>query len=198
MSQDRGRDRPTHGWRRFSPAVLTLVLGTALSLGAYLAMRDREVEDARHAFERESSEIAAAVERRVELGVEAVQSIRGYYDSSREVERAEFHEFARDILRRRSEIETLAVVARVTGEERAGFEARARADGLGTYAISSMTGGAMVPRAEEAEYFPIFYLESLAPDPVGLGRDMRSEPVRRRALEAARDDDRPARKPAHR
>jgi hypothetical protein len=80
---------------------------------------------------------------------------------------------------------------RVTRDERATFEAKARVEGLAGYTVKTWAPtGAMSPAPERDEYFPARYSTDLSKDSAGLGIDLASEPMRREALERARDGDR--------
>ena len=45
----------------------------------------------------------------------------------------------------------------------------------------------ILPASSRNEYYPVFFLETLERNELALGFDVRSEKVRRRALENARD-----------
>ncbi|MCW8992604.1 MAG: CHASE domain-containing protein [Gammaproteobacteria bacterium] len=77
---------------------------------------------------------------------------------------------------------------RVTEAQRPAFEAAARAAGLASFRITERDAqGRLVLAGRRAEYFPVYYAEPLAGNELTLGFDIASGPVRRAALEQARD-----------
>src|SRR6185369_8238167 len=82
---------------------------------------------------------------------------------------------------------------RVTDSERAGYEERARADGLADFQITEAgANGRTVAAQHRREYFPVYFVESFSGTRRALGFDLASEPIRREALDRARDTGRAA------
>jgi phosphoserine phosphatase RsbU/P len=74
----------------------------------------------------------------------------------------------------------------VVDASRLAHEASARGNGYPEYGIFEIDGdGAVAPRARQADYAPVFYVEPFAENRGALGFDLLSEPVRASALRAA-------------
>jgi diguanylate cyclase (GGDEF)-like protein len=123
----------------------------------------------------------------------ALDALEGLYASSERVDAAEFTTFAERLVAATPSIRGLTWNPVVEAGMRAGFEAAARAGGLPGYAIVERdASGAMVPARERPGYAPVRYAAPASTNDAALGFDAASEPVRRAALEAARDSGAPA------
>ena len=172
--------------RRLALAGAVFALGAALSVGATVLVRASEARDRRHALERRSAEVALAIQRGFDAPLEALRSITSLFEASASVDRREFRAFVRAPLARHPSVYALEWIPRVPASERVCYEAAAAADGLeGFHFKQDAPQGSVVPAEPRAEYFPLFYMEP--PNRVALGIEETALPVRREALERARD-----------
>ena len=92
-------------------------------------------------------------------------------------------------LERYPAIQALEWVPRVPQASRGAFERAARADGL-DFKLRQWVEPGVWEASQEAwaqEYFPVYFVEPLTGNESALGIDLASHPVRRLALEQARD-----------
>ena len=144
---------------------------------------DLEIEAAakQDALER-MEELRAALLRALEI-LHAVQAL---FELKPEAGRAEFARFVRRALDRLPELHAIEWIPRVRGGGRAAVEAAARSEGLGDFCFCERDGrGGLTPAPEREEYWPVAYVEPVAPNHPVLGFDLRSEPSRREALARA-------------
>jgi serine/threonine-protein kinase len=168
------------------PAVLAFVLGSAITVGlaSFVHVRDRERQQVE--FERRGHVLLADLRTRLELPVEALQSVAAFYDASHEVSREEFGRFVKDALRRHPSIRALEWIPIVPGTERATYVARARADGIPDFEFKEEGPGLeLVIAGRRAEYLPIYYMEP--PDRTALGFDVAASAFRRAPADRARE-----------
>jgi PAS domain S-box-containing protein len=167
--------------RRRLVLVLPLAVSTGLSVLLSLYANHREAEAARRSFAERARTLASAV--RVSCGghLEVLLSLNAMFTSMPEVGREEFRRFVEPALRRHPGIRGLSWNPRVPAADRARFEART---GL---RLTELDGrGQRVPATPRAEYVVVHYVEPSS-DQKPMGLDVASEPVRRRAIERARD-----------
>ena len=139
-------------------------------------------------LEEYASNYIFVTQQKINNNIEALRNTRSLYAASREVERHEFHKFALGILSRHADLQALEWVLRVTNSQRTIIEAKARQDGLRGFQIRERNAEGRLVRAKQRnEYFPVYFLEPLAGNEAAVGFDLASNPVRRRALEWARD-----------
>ena len=175
------------------PALLVLVAG--LCLAVLLAVETKRSQQ--EALERELRKLAQdraeLIRGQVLRSMEVLHALAGLYRTNGDVTREEFRTFVEPTLSRQPELQALAWDPRVTAADRPAWEARARAEGFPDFTFTQESSeGRFSPADPRDEYFPVFYLESLARNAPALGFDVGSEPVRRAALEQARDSGQPA------
>ncbi|HEY2343809.1 MAG TPA: CHASE domain-containing protein, partial [Chthoniobacteraceae bacterium] len=170
---------------------LIVVFGIALSVGTATVLRHHERRELAEALQNEARSRAEVLRNRIMRSMEVLHGIASYFGTQAAIGRAEFHQFVQSALARQPELQGLAWDPRVAAEDRASWEARARAEGFVDFGFTEETAaGLIVPADERAEYFPAYYLEPMDKNAIALGYDVGSEPERRRTLEAARDSGR--------
>ena len=170
-----------------SSALLVTVL--ALTVASYIYLRTAERETLEAQFDQRTAELAGRLERRFDAYVSEVHSLRAFFDSSSFVDRKEFRSFVDPSIKRHPGIQALAWIPRVSREERELFELAAQADGFEAFRFKRWADGGWeaVQEPWSDEYFPVMYTEPVDFNEAALGSDLASNPVRRRALERARD-----------
>lgn len=174
-------------WRYGTVAVVCLV-GLTLSAVVARELHERDRALARTQFERTATGLWANLRAMVREQTGVLDFVAGLFEASQEVEPEEFAVFARRVLRNHPALAGMGWAPRVTREERAGFEARAReagAEGFGIFERDEH--GERVPAPDRDEHFPVMYS---APDrhaSTVVGFDLASEPLRAETLAQARD-----------
>lgn len=166
-------------------SVLTLCV--AITFWAWYFTSEQLVQTARARFEQDTASIAHAVEERLHLYENSLRGALGLFAASDSVSRDEWRRY----------VESLELGDRYPGSQGMGFSVRVparfkeahvqrvRAEGFRDYDIA--------PAKPRPEYHSIIYLEPFSGRNLrAFGYDMFSEPVRREAMERARDTGRPA------
>ncbi len=168
----------------FIPPVILL-----LGLGLTYALQDAARVSARQAlhdeFDFRASEVVAEINTRMAKYEQILEGAAGLFAASSSVERAEFAEYVRT-LRLEDKypgIQGVGFALRVAPPDKAAHVAAVRAEGFPGYDIQ--------PAGERDVYTSIVYLEPFNwRNQRAFGYDMYAEPVRRAAMERARDTDR--------
>lgn len=170
-------------WARVrSLPVLVVVVGMIATILGALAINATNESRARERFERAVDEANDAIEGRLETYVAVLRAGAGLFVASDAVDRAEFHAFADriEITRRYPGIQGIGYSARIP----VGREAE-------TVAILRSLGAGKIeppePGAGEDSHSIVFLEPEDARNSVALGYDMHAEPVRREAMDRARD-----------
>ena len=172
-------------------APLATILAFALVLFAQVGAR--EGERVASDFQRRVDELANGLERSLDGSLDVLDSLGSFYDAARSVDRREFSAFARFALAHGAGVRSLAWCPRVRLAERAGCVRAGRLEIDPSFGLLERNEtGALVPAAERPEYFPTFYAEGMARSSRPRGIDAASDPMRRAALERARDGGQPA------
>lgn len=161
---------------------LVLVLGLGITTALWLHARDELANQSEQEFQFMMNKIRYGIEYRLKSHVQVLRGVIGLFDASDSVTRQEFHSY----------IEALHLEDRFPGIQGVGFsqlvprshKARhieeIRRQGFPDYEIR--------PAGERELYTSIIYLEPFAKRNLrAFGYDMCSEPVRRLAMERARD-----------
>jgi CHASE1-domain containing sensor protein/tRNA A-37 threonylcarbamoyl transferase component Bud32 len=166
--------------------------GVVLTLAVCAGSSRLERGRAERRFQGRARQVAAAVREEFEAPLEVLYSIPAFFAASEEVTRSEFREFVSGALARHPSVYAFEWAPFVTAEERSAYEARARADGLTSFAFRDAHAGAgaadggsggLARAPERGLYLPIYYMEP--PNAVALGLDLASLPERFVAPEKA-------------
>jgi CHASE1-domain containing sensor protein len=183
-SQGRTRGGRLAGGGRL--AIVVFALGALASLALFVAIRAKTRAERRTDFQHRAARLAGLAEKSFDTPLEVLRSIPAFYEASEDVTRAEFRTFVHRALERYPWIYALEWIPRVTGAERAAYEAAAVADGIANYHFKQdAPSGPPVIAESRPEYFPLYYMEP--PNFVALGIEETALPARKDALERARD-----------
>jgi signal transduction histidine kinase/sensor domain CHASE-containing protein len=167
-----------------------ICMGIGLFVSCLVALRLYSDDEARirEEFGREMDGYASAIDEQISKAIAILHSIKGLFDASEIVTRAEFNTFTTFLLIRYPSMRAVGWVPRVQAHERRDIEMQAQEEGFDGFQISE-TGkeGRMVRAGERDEYYPVYYIEPLAGNEAALSYDLASNPARHEALYAARD-----------
>ena len=177
-------------WRRFAPAAVILAVGFALSVTAFVTVRNLENAELEDDFQQRAGRIAATLKGSVEFSLDDAYSLADFFAVSRHVDAMQFRLFAKPMLERHSALLSLIWVQRVPGSARAAYEAEVRATRRRGLEIFERDGrGQLVRAASRPEYFVIHYRESVVEPNAQkvLGFDVASKAASRDGMARARD-----------
>jgi signal transduction histidine kinase/CheY-like chemotaxis protein/HPt (histidine-containing phosphotransfer) domain-containing protein len=169
------------------PAWFAFVLIVAIAGGLSSSQHRAAHERAESRFRADTDQVRVAMQQRLDSYLDMIRAPRALFDSSDEVTRTEFAEFVAglDPSARFPGIVGMTYLRRVGAPERAAYVERVRAD-------TSLTSEGypyfdIWPPGARSEYFVFEYLEPFLPNAPTFGYDAATEPVRRAAIERARD-----------
>ena len=172
------------------PAVIAAGIGLLLSLMAAFAVGRWEQRVTEVAFKGVAETQVIVLQNGINEYLSRLATLRTLFESANdEVTRSEFEVFSGRLFERHPGLLRVGWAPRVNRKERAEIEAAAISDGIVGYQIKSFSpDGGVQPAPPSDEYLPIVF--STEPKTsVVYGIDYWSDPVRREALERARDDD---------
>lgn len=173
--------------RRNLVSLLALLIGVVISALAFLLMQRSEQQLARLEFEQDADTRYFALKRELqgtEMVVYALQAFCRHAKFSQE----EFRSFSELLLSHNKSTYALYVAPRVKDRERDRFELHIRQSSFPAFRITeSAADGQMAAADRRPEYFPITFLFPLAGREKAHGFDTASEPVRKEAIDFARD-----------
>ncbi len=161
-----------------------LLLATAALAGL---VQEKARQQAEQRFLYRAEQEKAKILFRLTSHVQVLRGATALFAASDEVTRSEWHDYVRQLRLEQTlpGIQGTGVALMVAPHDKAAHEQRIRSEGFPDYAIS--------PAGERAQYSAIVYLEPFTErNRKAFGYDMFSEPVRRQAMERARDSGEPA------
>ncbi|MEI6654173.1 MAG: CHASE domain-containing protein [Verrucomicrobiota bacterium] len=175
-------------WMSHLEPALAITTGTLLTAFAAHIAHERESYNRTQAFEQLARNHADAIAeifhglRRTEL-----ESLARFCEHSEEIKPADFQRFTA-YLTRNPVIRAWEWIPVVPVAERADFEALVRAAGSTDFAIWQKDAqGMRVPATGRYVYYPVLQMAPMAGNQAVMGFDLGSDPLRRKALEAAAD-----------
>lgn len=182
---------PREAWRtRRLPVGLPLAGIMVLAALVFVRTSAWEQDAVRFEFQNRSAQLAEGVRIDVEGALDALYSVGSLFASTPRVDRQAFHIFGERLVAREPDIKAIEWIPRVRLLERDAYREAAQKDGYASFRITERApSGGLVPAARRSEYFPVYYVEPPGGNFGALGFDLASDPVRRAALEVARDTD---------
>ncbi|UTW07182.1 CHASE domain-containing protein [Pseudomonas benzenivorans] len=176
-------------WRSRAGGVgLPLLISCAIMVLIFVRASDAEQNNLRLRFHEQAKLMSATLKFRFELYGKAAQSIERLFNSSEGVSRQDFARFVANLPSTYPGITALSWDALVTAGQREGFETQMAAEGFAGFRISEFdAAGQLVSAGARPAYVPVTYVEPLGANVKALGFDVASLPLRRQALERARD-----------
>ncbi|HSY53565.1 MAG TPA: CHASE domain-containing protein [Opitutaceae bacterium] len=166
--------RVHHRLRQLGP-VMAAVVATALSFVLFFIIRQWERRNLQ-------AELQAIVQQRLELlreslgdSLESLHSLGAFYETGLPVDRERFRRFVTGTLARRPEIQAFTWTPKVPANERAAYEAAARAEGFPDFQFTKRdpaTGHMMRAPAQPEFYYPVYYVEPLDRNRPAFGFDL--------------------------
>ncbi|ESA36973.1 signal transduction histidine kinase [Leptolyngbya sp. Heron Island J] len=171
------------------PIVLTLLLGTGLSILAAFAVARWERANYRLQFQRQTDGLATALQRSVNRYTDLLLALGDFYTVSEQtISRTEFNRFVQRALNTYPGIQALEWAPIISEQTRTSFETAIQAEGYGEFQITERDSrGGLIRAASRPYYIPVTYLQPLAGNELAFGYDLMSDPTRLTALETARD-----------
>jgi len=172
---------------RIVAAVLTLALGTTLSLLIFVRARAFDRDTAQSEFGQRAATSATAIQRRVQEHLEVLYGLGAVHAlAARPLTRAAFRELTQGPVQRYPGIQALGWVPRVLEADREAYLTAARRDGLSDFQLTEWTPRRqVVPVARHEVYYPFFYIEPLERNAAALGFNLGSDPAYMETMQKA-------------
>ncbi len=179
---------PVLTWRAVASLAVGFGVGLVASIALFVLVNWQEQSRVQGEFDRKAAVLALAFRSGIRDTVEELNNVGGLFNVSGSVDRRRFRAFVSQILERKPSIRAFGWSPLVADRDRASIEAATRREGLQEFRFTERhPDGRLAPAGRRAEYAPVVYVEPQALRRVALGFDALSDPVRREALEKARD-----------
>jgi PAS domain S-box-containing protein len=169
-------------WAAWLPVAIVVAIGLAITVIAFLTVHREEEHRLAKGLEFRVEWRAKDLRAKINLTAQALVATATDVTTEPRVEAEEFHQFTSAVAAQSKSIASIAWVQPVTRAQRGAFEAAS-----GFPIVENGADGKRIPAAERDSYAPVVIqnrFDGLSPS---LGLDLSSEPIRRHALEMARD-----------
>ena len=176
-----------HSW----PILAAACLGLAVAVSAWFAVSAWEERLAKANFNNVAGNYASVLQNGLNDYLDKILAVRAFYDASVEVDADEFELFTSHILAGYDDAMRLAWAPRITRDERAEFESKARERAQSRLHDQDLVAnaGPATLSPQRDEYYPILYSAGASKGASVLSMDVNSEPARSQAIQRARDGD---------
>lgn len=182
MSSNTAQANGLTRYRQYFPALLIFLISLATLLLAWQQLNQRYQQRLNDYFDFETQRITTSIRERMALHAQALRAAAGLFAGSDEVTRQDWQRFIEmlELEQNYPGIQGVGFAEWVASERLSEHEQRIRAQGFPEYVVK--------PLGPREAYSSIVYLEPFSGRNLrAFGYDMYSEPVRRTAMEHARD-----------
>ncbi len=173
---------------RYLPIILTITVGVAISLTAYLFVSEWEKEKIEASFHEAANDRNLALQRALATQLDLLHSFSAFFAAKQlNINKQEFSAFSQPFLQRYPDLQALNWIPRVQHDERAAFESQAQHDYSRYQIIELDSQESLVHAPQRREYFPFRYIEPAAGNEISAGFDVGSSPDYLNVLNQARD-----------
>jgi len=170
------------------PIYVFAIMGFIVSIVGYQFSQNWEKQRIASSFQNDVEKIFFTIRKNVELNLSTLESIKSFYKASQKVERTEFKEFSKYILKHHTGIQALEWIPLVKNEERSRYVEQATLDGFAGFQITEKNEqGLMVKAGQRNEYYPVYFVEPMEGNEKAFGFDLASNRTRLSSLLKARD-----------
>ncbi|HXU42940.1 MAG TPA: EAL domain-containing protein [Burkholderiales bacterium] len=176
-------------WIRQPTAWAILAVGVVLSAFTWRSLTLEVDGAARASFERVVAEARNTIDARARDYRIVLYGLQGLFHAGREVNRTGFHRYVESLGPERSaRLRSLSYAVSVTAAGKSAYEESVRRDA--SLHAAAYPAFAIKPPGQRERYLPVHYLEPFAGNQAGFGLDLFADPLRREAVERARDSGR--------
>lgn len=181
--------QPAELWRSRRVAVtLTVIVAFTLTVIVSSYASHKEGAFLKTRFENDATTLISAFDKSMALHLNVLRSVQRLYLASETVNREDFKLFTTGHLEKYHGIQALSWNPVVLAADRKAYERDMQMEGFQSLSITELDGNKKRAVAREhPEYVPVSFIEPMAGNEKALGYDVYSDPIRKEAINRARD-----------
>jgi PAS domain S-box-containing protein len=166
--------------------ILAVLAGPVIGFGAYRLATAVERDRAQVHLDRRVAAAALAIERELAADLESLFALKTLFEAGVPVTHDRFTAVAERILTRHPSLQALEWIPRIAHDSRHAHEQSRRGDGVHGYTITERAvTGEMVVAGDREWYYPGAFVAPVGGNERGIGFDLGSDPLYRKAIERA-------------
>ncbi|MBL4629619.1 MAG: CHASE domain-containing protein, partial [Paraglaciecola sp.] len=175
-------------WLAYAVPILVGVIGVGASIAALLIILNIQKSSLELKLIADSKATVQSLREKVNTNLHTLDFIRAFYDASSEVSRLDFKIFSLPLLESSQNIQAVEWAPHVQHNNRGQYELQARRDGIADFGFTEEDkNGQLVASKNQADYFPVYFVEPLIGNEQAVGFDQSSNDKRFSAMLQARD-----------
>jgi PAS domain S-box-containing protein len=168
---------------RYTPAVLTALLGITVTVSLFIYVQRNEETETQQRFEKHANSFIEMIENDLESQIHTLESVATFFGASELVDRFSFYTFVTPLYKRSAALQAIEWVPEVKHKERMRYETFAQNDGFPDFHFTQKTPlGKSIPARYKANYYPVFYVEPYRSNEEMLGFDLGSDKTWRKTI----------------
>lgn len=171
---------------------LALLVGLALSLFLGRFFYSIETKVISTEFEKDVITESLSFEREIALNFYAIQSLKNFYDNSKNVDPNEFRQFSLTLLQTHPNIKALSWVPKITHAERSSYDSEQHYFDHPLQVTERNKTQQLISAQKRDVYFPVSYIEPVSGNENALGFDLASNLKRLATLNLAQQTEKVA------
>lgn len=188
MNNPASHTNPVSRYSQVLGSVLTLIIGTIISIIIFFQIQSWENSEVQNIFEFNAHNRLASLQTDIVRHQEMVSSIAGLFSASQNVTRNEFHDFVKNSLSRYPYIQGFSWNPLIKNSEKKWFTDKAREDGINNFEITELNSdGKVITHPVRDDYVAVYYIEPYLRNKGAVGFNIASNPSRLKAINQARD-----------
>jgi len=173
--------------RRWSVALPMVIVALGI-IPAFIGVSHYESQRVVLEFRKQAALLHQTLESKIQLNLDAIQTLKDFSHGVGKMDFQGFTLFAEGTLARHPSLHAISYNPRVLAAGRSAFEAVIREEVDPAFTIRERRSqGGLVSAGKREEYVTVAYIQPLAANKNALGFDVASTPVRKVALDRARD-----------
>jgi len=174
------RNWVTSKWLSYFPLILTMIIGTVVSLVLFWVVGDWEQHQREINFKRDAQDRVIAIERTLQHKLKILKSLEGFLQATVEIGRGEYRLFVNNFLESELGLQALNWIPRVPDDMKEEFQIKATRSlpkYLPDFQISELNENKeLQPVKHTNDHFPAYFLEPLDSYENVLGLDLAALP----------------------
>jgi len=174
---------------RWGTAASVGLVGAIVTVTLFILARHDTLDGFSMQFSRQAFSMTEAFYRTLHHSLEDIDDLRRFYKNAMGIDRQSAASYSDPVTEEYSVTHAFEWAPRVLLGKRKIYEESAARDGLKHFVFKELNrADKLVVAGERSEYFPVYYVSPLKGNEAALGFDLFSDPVRRAAMEGARDE----------
>jgi len=155
---------------------IIIIIGIVLTILAYIEVNRLESEEAKETFTLVANQHLDNLQKNIEFAIGDFVDLGSYFDNAESIDRKEFSQITQPLLKRDTDAVAFEWIPKITHEQRAGMEEKARREGVANFEITERdVQGQIAKTGIRDVYYPAYYVEPPGKSKHTIGFDVSSD-----------------------